>query len=204
MRLFALAALLITCTLPAFADGSANEDWTLVRDRDGIKIWTMLEEGHVIETYRAETIINATPASIAEQITDVDLFESWAPDIREAHAIESDAPSARLSYVAYAMPFPVRDRDLAQSTKIETEDNNAIRIVMQAQPEAWPEHKRRVRVRQSRLEWHIKPLAEGAGSHVTCIGYADPEGGVPPFIINMLLVEGPYGTLKALRAQLED
>lgn len=199
MRLFAVAALLCAIAFPAFAQG----DWRLARDKSGIQIWTKLEDGHAIETYRAETTINATPARIAEQITNVELFERWAPDIREAHTIDKEEGAAPLSYVAYAMPFPVRDRDLVQSTEIESADDNSVHILMKAQPDAWPEHKRRVRVRQSRLEWHITPMEDGTSSKITCIGYADPEGGVPPFIINMLLVEGPYGTLKALRARFD-
>lgn len=180
---------------PAWDDAA----WALQRERDGIRIWTMREEGKAIDSYKAEITLAATVPDVLARLTNIEDFARWAPDIRDAYAL--DEP--RTSYVAYAMPFPVRDRDMAQRYEVEDGEDGTITLRISPQPNSVPPQARRVRVRDAELVWQLVPQAGGAQTHLRGIGYTDPEGGVPPFIINMLLVEGPFRTLKALRHEVE-
>ena len=188
-----LVLIMMIIAVPAWAE----PDWTLQRDRKGITVWTALEEDHAIETYKGVIEVPAPPARVAQAIVDIEQFAQWAPDLREARALDNG-----LSYVAYAMPFPVKDRDLVQTISVDETGDGTIAIEMRAAPDGLPQQGKRVRVQDSLLRWQIEPAGDDA-SRVTCIGYSDPEGGVPSFVINMLIVEAPYSTLKALRAHFE-
>lgn len=192
---FALFAVGATQAAPAWDDAA----WVLQRERDGIRIWTMREEGKAIDSYKAELTLAAPLEEVLERLIDIEDFARWAPDIREAYAL--DAPQS--SYIAYAMPFPVRDRDMAQRYELAEGFDGSVTVRIVPEPESAPVNDRRVRVRDAELVWRLVPLAEGAQTQLRSIGYTDPEGGVPPFIINMLLVEGPLRTLRALRAEVE-
>ncbi len=185
ISLIGLFALMVTIA-------SADDGWTLQRDRDDIKIWTRLEKGNKIESYKAQMILPVSQQAIVNKLITAEAFASWAPDIRDAKTLKDGA----LSYIVYAMPFPVKDRDLVQTTNV-VQDKTSTHITMDAAPDAIPEKSRLVRVLDSQLIWHLESLSESK-TRLTSIGYTDPRG-VPPFVINMLIVEGPFRTMKALR-----
>lgn len=195
-----VAALLIAGLIPAAHSAPAWDDasWSLKRDAEGISIWTMREDGHPIDTYKAQITLAASLDQVIPKLINVDEFANWAPDIREAYKL--DQPNA--SYIAYDMPFPVQDRDMAQQYHVSKQGDKTI-IVVAPLSDAAPEHKKRIRVQDAELVWTLIPSPDGTETTLQTIGYTDPEGEIPPFIINMLLVEGPFRTLKALRASLQ-
>ncbi len=192
---FALFVVGATQAAPAWDDAA----WALQRERDGIRIWTMREEGKAIDSYKAEITLPAPVPDILARLTNIEDFARWAPDIREAYALDDP----RASYIAYAMPFPVRDRDMAQRYDVAEGEGGTVTLRLSPQPDAIPVNQRRVRVRDAELIWQLVPQVGGAQTNLRGIGFTDPEGEVPAFIINMLLVEGPFRTLNALRREVE-
>ncbi len=176
-----------------------NPSWQLQRDQNGIRVWTMREEGKTIDTYKSDITLLASIDQILPKLIDIEDFASWAPDIREAYALDSN----NASYIAYAMPFPVKDRDMAQHYQIKTLEDRTV-VLLSATPEATPKQKKRVRVQDAELVWTLIPSPDGNATTLQTIGFTDPEGEIPAFIINMLLVEGPYRTLDALRKSLAE
>lgn len=191
MGLSALVQATGASALPALD----SPDWKLGRDADGVQVWTTRESGKAFDAYRAEVLLDAAPQRIAEKITNVDIFKTWAPRIREGRPLAKP----NHSYLVYGMPFPVKDRDVVQKATLQTHADGSILIRMQAEPQAAPLQPGLVRIKDSDVLWHIVP--ERTGTRVRCIGYGDPGGGIPAFVVNMLLIEGPFETMRSLRRQ---
>jgi hypothetical protein len=51
--------------------------------------------------------------------------------------------------------------------------------------------------------WLFRPLGHGM-VEVTMTGHADPGGNLPPSLVNLLIQEHPYNSLKALKAVIAE
>ena len=73
--------------------------------------------------------------------------------------------------------------------------------LLEAVPNYIPGKEDFIRLKTAKGSWEITPLKDNK----TQIKYqvmADPEGSLPPMIINMFIVDGPYTTLQNLKERI--
>jgi len=109
--------------------------------------------------------------------------------------------SASESYVRSVndAPFPVRDRDVvAKVSWFYDRDSGKISMHSDAVPEKIPKQKGLIRVQLASSEWHFTPQKNG---RVLVENYAhiDPNGKVPAWLLNLMIVDSPYKTLRRMR-----
>lgn len=73
---------------------------------------------------------------------------------------------------------------------------------MEAVPDYMPLREGKVRIPKAEGQWKLVPNADGV--NVTYQMHASPGGSIPNWLANQMVVDTPYGTLKASRSYLQD
>lgn len=203
-RVAFLCGLLISGYLLAAqqSDYSVSADsrhWKLKRDKHDVQVYLGNVTGSKYKAVRAVTRIQVRLQSVVALLRDTGACPEWADLCQEAHVHEQLTDTDLLVYTRNHLPWPVSDRDLVaevvwsqdRRTGIVTMDSHAVDGVV-------ARHKGCVRLTQAHTVWVITPLGQG-WVEVAMEAHVNPEGPLPAWVTNHLLVKSPYKTVLGLR-----
>ena len=113
-------------------------------------------------------------------------------------------------YIVTSMPWPVVNRDMvAHSVLTQNSQNKQIEIKLNAISGLVPLKNNMVRIKTMRGRWLITPLLNSVGDDTgeKLVEYEmnlDPAGKIPKWLVNTLVVEIPFNTLKNMRSLLRN
>jgi hypothetical protein len=114
-----------------------------------------------------------------------------------------DASSAYVYTVSNA-PWPVSDRDaVVKTTIIRDPTSRAVQIRSHAVPKLIPEEKGHIRVQMVDSRWDLTPLPDNR-VEVSYFVHSDPGGQIPTWLINSMVIDQPFNTLRNLRDILKE
>jgi len=177
----------------------ADLDWTLKRDRKGIQVSLTKVPGSKFRAVYSTMQLEASAKQLAALVTDVDNCKKWASMCKAVEVVERVSPSETYVYSITNAPFPVRDRDMINHVKwFYDEVSGKIWMRSDATPERLPKEKGLVRVHYASSEWHFTPNGDGTVL-VEHFVHVDPNGHIPAWLANLLIVDSPYKTLRNMR-----
>lgn len=184
----------------------ADEDWSLARDSNNIKVWTRLEAGHPVRTFKATTVVKSTVTGLVALILDTGNASSWIYRIDRVEVLRRDDEKASFVVrVVTDFPWPLNDRDVVVAGQIvQDEKTGSVHISSHTPAKGqYAEFPGYVRMSDFDGQWLFRPLPGGL-VEVTMIGRADPGGIIPASAVNLIIHETPYYTLKGLRKVIGD
>lgn len=174
-------------------------DWKLKRDRNGIQVFLSKVSGSKFRAVMSVMEIEADPKQLAALVMDLENCPKWASMCKSAEVVERISPSESYVHSINNAPFPVRNRDVVSRVKWSYDDvSGKISMRSDATPDKLPNKRGLVRVQYASSEWHFTPKGDGMVL-VENYAHVDPNGKVPAWIINMMIVESPFKTLKNMR-----
>lgn len=195
---FAAFYLLVFFSLPAF-----SQEWKLVKDEDGIKVYTRLPEGSSLEEVRATVRVKTTLSAFTALLKDVDGYKAWAYNCVESKVIKMVCDTAQCYYTQTDLPWPVSNRDLIFRSSLK---QDSLTLVIKTNsvcvPDMLEENDGIIRIRAGRTAWTLTPVS-GGFVDVDYFASIDPGGTVPAWLINSTIDMGPYNTLNNVRELLE-
>ena len=193
-----LRYILIAVLFLSGFQSSAQEDWELKRDRDGIQVYTRTVGGSPHDEVRAEARVEGVRLSaLVALVMDADACADWADRCAESYVVDEISPTEALVYTHNELPFPVKDRDVVSHARWEQDPETfTVRMVSEAVAGHVEEQRGRQRLTDANVSWHFEPLADGS---ILVINQAhiDPGSTLPGWITNMLLVDTPFETMRA-------
>jgi hypothetical protein len=187
--------LLLSCQMKA-------QSWNFIKEKDSIKIYTRVEAGKSLKSYRAVTSINAPVEKIFAVMEDINNTDWWDKNLTQIKVLLYEKNKRARYYLVYELPWPVTDRDLCVDVTITINKVTDERIIdAVALNGVVPEHSDLIRIKEYRQTWTIRPLGKER-TNVVLEGYIDPAGSVPDWISNMLLTDTPYKAISGLRDKL--
>lgn len=178
---------------------TAEEEWSLKKDQDGIKVYTRSVEGSAIDEFKAVTILtDAKLIDVLDVVTNVSGFVDLFPNCTEATVLEKQDRYNTVHYIETDVPFPVSDRDgiYEQRTHLDPGGASAT-VTIRALPERLPENKKLVRITHASGTWKLTQA--GSNVNVAYQFHGEPGGAVPAWMANSFIVDSPFGTLQNLR-----
>lgn len=180
---------------------NAGSDWSLARDRDGIKVWTRDVPGHPIRAFKAVMVVQSSLTGLVNLVLDTDSASRWVYRTDRIELIRRDVESG--SFVIRAetdFPWPLNNRDVVVAGRIEQDEKTGAVTIQSYSlpPDAYPEVAGFVRMPDMEGTWLFRPLGTGS-VEVTMVGRANPGGNVPAGIVNLIIHETPYRTLQGMR-----
>lgn len=197
-RFFLISLLFLTGT------AAASTEWSLARDRDGIKVWTRDIPGYPIRAFKAVMVVQSSLAGLVNLVMDTDNASHWVYRTDRIELLKRDEANA--SFVIRAetdFPWPLNDRDVIVAGRLEQDEKTGTVVIQShSTPEgAYPVDPKFVRMPDMEGTWIFRPL--GAEKiEVTMMGRADPGGNIPAGIVNLIIHETPYRTLQGMRRML--
>jgi len=188
-----------------FFISTPQSEWSLKKEKNGIKIYTRSFEGSSFNEFKGVIVIpNSSVIAILEVILDVKNYESLFPDCMKPKVLKQDGKWYDIHYIQTKGPFPVKDRDSVFEQKTELDENEKYaRITLSPLPDYIPENKDMVRVREGVGFWE---LTEDGAKNVTVIYqfHGEPGGEIPAWLANSFVVSHPLKTLENLKERLNN
>ena len=201
MRTFTTLLLVLLAGVAA----AAEREWTLVTDRDDIKVYRAHTDDSLIKTFRGETEVALKDfRSIAAIMDDYDFVAEWLHMVSEIRGVSRVSPYDRTVWLTTRLPWPVRDRDVVLNVWQEQDaESSALRMPFRQQGGVMDEKDGYVRIPRMEGYLEFKPLAPGR-IKLTIEVILDPGGYLPAWLANLILRDIPYFSLKRFRAVAND
>jgi hypothetical protein len=179
---------------------SEKKDWKLRRDEAGVKIYTRSVDGSPFEEFKGIVVIeNTSLTRVLDVITDVKNYPNNFPNCGSALVLEQKGKYSDIHYLTIKAPWPVADRDAIYEASTSFSNNGKrARINLTPRGDYKEENKNYVRVHNGSGFWDLEEIAPGT-IQVIYQFHADPEGEIPAWIANTVIVFNPLRTLESLR-----
>ena len=179
------------------------QSWDFIKEKDGIKLYTRIEAGKSLKSYRGVTTINAPVEKVFTVMEDINNTDWWDKNLTQIKVLLYEKDKRAQYYLVYELPYPVTDRDLCVDVTITIDKVTGERSIKAvALKGKIPESKDLVRIKDYRQTWTIKPIGKEM-TNVMLEGFIDPAGTVPEWISNMLITDTPIKVISGLREKME-
>jgi hypothetical protein len=181
----------------------AQENWSLEKDRNGIRVFTRQSVHSKFNEVKVECIIDGTISELIAVIFDIDNHVHWVYNTKSAYIINRISDSELYFYTEITSPWPFRNRDaIAHIKKYRDSVTNKILVEANSVPDYIPRKEYIVRIPSSTVIWTISSL-NNQSLKVTYYMQADPGGSIPPWLINLFVSNGPYESFTKLRERIK-
>ena len=178
-----------------------KSNWQLSKNKNGIKVYTRVPKGTKIKEFKALTTINASVDKIEGEIRNVSSHAEWIKDIIMPSILKSINSNEMYSYYQLKVPFPFDNRDMVLHCTM-TKENGTFTMIEKGFPKYIESKKGVVRMSISEGMWILTPNSDGKTNvHYQFLG--SPDGAIPVWLTNMMVVDGPYETLLDLKDRVE-
>ena len=114
--------------------------------------------------------------------------------------VEQISPNEFIFSQVIEVPFPFKDRQVVQNSKVTSLANGAFRIDLKSASDALVIDDDYVRMTLATGYWLLTPTPEGTDLEYSFL--ADPAGNIPAWLANQFIVDNPLKTIKGLREYL--
>jgi hypothetical protein len=185
------------------SSASAQNNWKLSTEKDGIKIYTSMVPDSKIKAIKVECNLNATPSQVVALVMDVNTAPDWVYHVKSAKLVKQVSASELYYYSEVSLPWPAANRDfVAHLTVSQDPDTKVVTIDGPAVPGFVPIKKGIVRIDNSIGKWIITPMGPDQVNVEYSI-HVDPGGALPSWLVNMFATEAPLKIFQSLRMQLQ-
>jgi hypothetical protein len=176
----------------------AQEQWSLAKDSDGVKVYVRDVPNSPLREFRGEVDLKVSPDRVVKVLQDAGSFRKWMPDVVASDLLKA-TDKEQFHYLENAAPWPVAHRDGVYHFTYMRSDGAApvTTVRVEAVPDYVPAREGKVRIPKAEGYWKLVPTSSGVG--VSYQMHADPGGSIPSWLANQTVVDTPFKTLKALR-----
>lgn len=197
----ALRSLTAAAAVLALASSNASfaqDQWSLAKDSDGVKVYVRDVPNSRLREFRGEVDLKVSPDRVVKVLQDAGSFRKWMPDVVTSDLLKA-TDKEQFHYLENAAPWPVAHRDGVYHF-IYTQSDDAAPVTtvrVEAVPDYVPAREGKVRIPKAEGYWKLVPSSSGVS--VSYQMHADPGGSIPSWLANQTVVDTPFKTLKALR-----
>jgi len=103
---------------------SAQNDWKLQKDKDGIKVYSAEVPDSKIRAIKVVANYDASPQEIADIVMDINTATEWVSHLKSSYLIKRVSQNELYYYAEVSLPWPVLNRDfvahLTRSENVQT------------------------------------------------------------------------------------
>ncbi|WP_339488387.1 START domain-containing protein [Pseudomonas sp. EL_65y_Pfl2_R95] len=198
----ALFTRLLVGSVAVLAVSAAHaQDWNLVKDEAGVKVYLSDVAGSEYKSYRGVTTIKADVPTLLKLQDDVAGSCAWIHECKTQKMLKREGDKTWV-YAQFNTPWPVTPRDSVMEVTTEKDAKGVVTRKMHGVPSYIPEEKGFVRLTQLEGSWVFTPKAGGEVEVVYQV-HTEPGGSVPSWVANKFVVDAPFNTLKNYRELAE-
>ncbi len=196
MRIKAIYLLLILVLVTPL---QALEKWQLIKDQDAIQVYSTKIQGARIKSAKGEMTISASLDEILTILENIQLLPRWLYKCKSAKTIKQVDIVERYDYIYSDMPWPSWDRDvIVRSIFQQNPNTKVVTVSFDTNPSMVALKQRVVRVKQMTGRMVLIPQRVKMTKIIYEVN-ADPGGRIPKWLVNDMISDFPFYSLKNLR-----
>ncbi|GAA4451373.1 START domain-containing protein [Nibrella saemangeumensis] len=197
-----IASVLVFFCLMGAAFGQSVEGWKLEKDKNGIKVYSRLQEGDEPKEIRVICNVPGTIPQLVAYLFDVDYYPRVIYRTKLAHLVRRVRDNEFIYYTEIESPWPVSNRDLvARMTFQQNPATKTLRVEARQVPGLIPPKPNVVRMPYWHAVWNVRPLNDKQ-LHIEYTFKAGLGGEIPAGVIDLVAKTGPYQSFLTLKESL--
>lgn len=205
LKNFTIIPLLTSAFLLLFSFATlqaAEYPWQLKKNTDGITVYTRKVEGSPILEFKASVTVDAPIDKVIALFEDEKRMTEWYYQCVRFELVDNENPTKKIFYFVIHLPWPVTERDsVFRRTKSTDPATKSVSYTLTALPDRLPRDKEKIRVLELKSMWRITPLSDEK-TELYIQQHSNPGGIIPSFVVNSLVVDIPFHSLKNFRKLL--
>ncbi|MCO5247804.1 MAG: START domain-containing protein [Chitinophagales bacterium] len=183
---------------------SAQNTWTLEKDKDGIQIFNRKMDGTKLKEYKGVMKIKASVDDVVKVLTNYKMHDRFIYKAKQGSVeLLKKNRNEFYTYMIISTPWPAANRDIVTRYYLKPKSKDGSVIIEVSSVEGMkPVQSKIVRVEDMKGYWKIQDLSNGY-VEVTHQAYSKPGGSVPEGMANSASVSAPFDMLNDLRKILE-
>lgn len=188
--------IVILISLPKFS-ASAQENWNLVKEETGIKVYTKIQSGSDYKAFKAEMQVSCTIDDIVEVLKNTDSINNWVVNCREVKLLET-VDDDQYYYIETSLPWPFDNRDMIYHFQYIKISSQQVKVIVTGIPDYFEPKEGIVRMAKTDGYWILTSVSPNKTA-VTYQMHVEPGGLIPAWLANPFIVDVPFSTFKELR-----
>jgi hypothetical protein len=181
-----------------FQNVLAQEDWEMVKEEDGIKVYTKPVSTSDFKAFKATMTIDESIQSFLSVLYDIEGLTSWGYKLEDASLLKKSGDSLQIYYAEAKVPFPYKNRDGVYANTFKWDANAKILHVEIKLLDKYIAEKEGLVRLTGKGYWKAKVLSSGK-LEIVFEMEVDPGGGIPAWMANMFADDSPYYTMLELQ-----
>lgn len=182
------------CVLPLHA----QESWDLVKENDGVKVYTRTNEVMSFKEFKATMTVKAKVEDFVAVLFDVDGLTSWGHNISEAKLLDRPNDTIQIYYAVAKAPWPYKDRDgIYKNTFFWDKNNRSLTVEIELLEDERELSKSFVRMDGYGF-WKVKEVSANE-LKIDFQMQVDPGGSIKAWLANMFVTDSPFQTMTGIR-----
>jgi START domain len=181
---------------------SGQSNWTLEKEKDGIKISSRHAQASQFNDIRVELDLPGNIEQLAAILLDVNQYKEWSYATKKSVLVRQLAPEKLIYYTEIEVPWPATNRCFYANFELKKDlTGHSIQVVAVNFPGYGPVSKDLLEVPFTKGVWNIKMISPWA-IHVDYILELNPGGSLPAWVLNLFSNKGPMETFENLRKKM--
>lgn len=175
-----------------------QEQWDLVKEDEGIKVFTRTNEVMSFKEFRASVIVKGEVNQFVSVLYDVKGLATWGHNITEARLLERPSDTIQIYYAVAKAPWPYKNRDGIYKNNFSWD---AVHRTLTVEISLL-EDSRELSDKFVRMDgygyWKVKVISENE-IQIDFQMQVDPGGSIKAWMANMFVTDSPFYTMKGIR-----
>lgn len=177
---------------------SQDDRWESALNKDGVIIYTRDYEGSDVKAFKAETTLNAPINNVMSVMANPHSCTEWVHGCTISYGFDEADFNKRYAYSVNDLPWPVKDRDYVLEINTSSlPGSSQIMMEMHAVKGRKPVDDDYVRTTVAQTIYIFTPTEDNK-THMLWLQHTEPAGVLPSWLVNNLLVDIPFKSIKAL------
>ena len=175
-----------------------QEQWKLVKDKNGIQVYTRANTISSFKEFKAIMQIQGEVHQFLAVLYDVEGLSDWGYNIKESKLINRPDNMSQTYYAVAKAPWPYKDRDGIYLNQISWNKESKVLLVdiemLEQDLEMSDDYVRM----DGYGYWQVKVISDSK-LEVIFQMQVDPGGSIKAWMANMFVTDSPYETMLGLR-----
>jgi hypothetical protein len=192
-RLFWIALIVLLLEFSA----SGQENWKLVKEETGIKVYTKSEPGSEYKAFKAEMVVGCNIEKVVGVLKNTNTNNSWVVNCRGVELLKEDGDN-QYYYIETSLPWPFESRDMVYHFQYLNINSGQVKVIVTGIPEYIKPKEGIVRMAKTDGYWLLTSTDKNK-TDITYQMHVEPGGLIPAWLANPFIKNVPFSTFKELR-----
>ena len=206
-----LSVVISFCVLVIAPASSVNafdelqKEWKLVKNKNGIQVYVKHTDDSKLKTFKGVTVFQVDePLKFVSVVNDYEQLAKLMHLISAIEEKERKTDIVRDLRVKTYLPWPVKNRDVVIKASIEQDPEtlNVIIGIKDIKSDKYPKEKSYIRMPHTDALLKIE-LLKDKNIRFTYRAVLDTGGYIPAVLVNLMMKDAPYYSLKKIRRVLQ-